>query len=562
MRSLLSKLPPASRAVLSAIAASVLFVAVWAFLDGVLNLRYPSRNPDPLYRSLLPSVDVCVLLAVFAAVGSLKQRVPTWLLAAVTVVMAFVRLFRIADGTIQWQWFRNVNLYLDVPLLADLARLLRASVPLPRLILGGLLLMLGLAALLFLIFAALVYAQRFLASGWWQRGVFACLLLLFLVAGVSPSDQKTRSGVFEKSVAPMFVEQLKFAISAKELRRLKADQIRATQRRLEQMPSSMTALRGADVLFFLIESYGSSVFRKPELQGIVEPELESFRSTLTQQGYFMASKYFESCTYGGGSWWAHATLATGVRVGDGLEYAVVLQIAPPPRTLASTFQQAGYRTVLVQPGMTRPFPEGMVHGFVKKYYLPHLEYRGPNFSWAPVPDQYVVDFIDRREVEPHTQPLFIQYVLVSSHAPWSTLPTPVDDWSQVRDTAVFQKHQKTFPVGWSNLGDGGPAYGHSIAYDFEIIRRYLLERLTHNSLIIILGDHQPAGSVTGNDPSWAVPVHVLSRDRSLIERFVAAGYTGGMTPSANRSVPGMETFFTELVGCLSAPDAPPPSDAH
>jgi hypothetical protein len=560
MRTLLAKLPPASRAALTAIATSVLFLAVWALLDGVLNLRYPSRNPDPFYRSLFPSIDVCVLLAVFAAIGSLRRRVPAWLLAIVTVLMVFVRLFRIADGTIQWQWFRNVNLYLDVPLLADLARLLRGSVPLPRLIIGGLLLILGLAALLFSIFGALVYAQRFLASGWWQRGVFACVLLGFLTAGMWPNAARPERGLFEKSVTPMFVEQFKFAISAKRLRREKAEQIRATQTRLEQMPSSLTGLRGADVLFFLVESYGSSVFRKPELQTIVEPELETFKSTLAGQGYFMASKYFESCTYGGGSWWAHATLATGVRVGDGLEYAVVVQMAPPPKTLASTFQQAGYRTVLVQPGMTKTFPEGMVHGFVKKYYLPHLDYHGPSFTWAPVPDQYVVDFIDRREIEPHPQPLFIQYVLVSSHAPWSTVPTPVDDWSQVKDTAVFENHQKSFPVGWSNLGDGGPAYSHAVAYDFEVIRRYLLQRLKHNSFVIILGDHQPAGSVTGNDPSWAVPVHVLSRDRALIERFIAAGYTAGMTPAASRSVPGMETFFTELVGRLSA--EPKPTSAN
>jgi len=143
------------------------------------------------------------------------------------------------------------------------------------------------------------------------------------------------------------------------------------------------------------------------------------------------------------------------------------------------------------------------------------------------------------------------------------VPTPVDDWSQVQNTAVFANHQKSFPVGWSNLGDGGPAYGHSIVYDFEVIRRYLLQRLTRNTLVIILGDHQPAGSVTGNDPSWAVPVHILSRDPALIDRFVAAGYAGGMTPPANRTVQGLEAFFTELVGRLSAQSPLPiPAKVH
>jgi hypothetical protein len=204
----------------------------------------------------------------------------------------------------------------------------------------------------------------------------------------------------------------------------------------------------------------------------------------------------------------------------------------------------------------------MVHGFQQKYYLPHLDYHGPSFSWAPVPDQYAVDFIHRREVERQQQPLFVQYVLVSSHAPWSTVPTPIDDWSQVASGSAFTGHQQSFPVGWSNLRDGGPAYGHSVAYDFEVIERYLLQRFNHDALVIILGDHQPAGSVTGDDPSWAVPVHVLSRNRSLVERFRGVGYVDGMTPPAGRPVQGMETFFTEIVDRLSGPEGSPSSTAR
>jgi hypothetical protein len=318
-------------------------------------------------------------------------------------------------------------------------------------------------------------------------------------------------------------------------------------------------------MFFLIESYGSCVFRNPRLQIGVAPALAEFQSSMAAHGYFTASTFLESSTYGGGSWWAHATLATGVRIGDGLEYAVVLQVAPPPRTLAQTFKEAGYRTVLVQPGTTRPFPEGMVHGFVKKYYSWQLDYHGPAFGWALMPDQYVVDFVHRREVEPQaTAPVFLQYALVSSHAPWSTVPTPVDDWSLVPSASVFGRHERKFPVFWSNLGDGGPAYSYSISYDFEVLRRYIVERLERDTLIMILGDHQPAGSITDNDPSWAVPLHMVSRDRALIDRFVAAGYTPGMTPSASGKVAGMETFLSEIVERLSndKPALSPTANTH
>jgi len=165
----------------------------------------------------------------------------------------------------------------------------------------------------------------------------------------------------------------------------------------------------------------------------------------------------------------------------------------------------------------------------------------------------VLGFVHQREVAARARPLFIEYALVSSHAPWSVLPPVVDDWSRLEHGDLYRGlSARRYPVRWDQLEEGGQAYLTSLISDFEILGRYLA-RLPANrdALVIVLGDHQPAGSVTGHDPSAAVPIHVISRSRALVDRFGARGYTTGMIPDRGRAAAGMETFLPELLRALS-----------
>jgi hypothetical protein len=83
----------------------------------------------------------------------------------------------------------------------------------------------------------------------------------------------------------------------------------------------------------------------------------------------------------------------------------------------------------------------------------------------------------------------------------------------------------------------------ALLYDMEVLRRYLRDQVKDDTLVIILGDHQPPGGVTGASDGHGVPVHVLSRNRSFVEPFVARGYTPGMTPAGSGPHLGLETFL-------------------
>jgi hypothetical protein len=50
--------------------------------------------------------------------------------------------------------------------------------------------------------------------------------------------------------------------------------------------------------------------------------------------------------------------------------------------------------------------------------------------------------------------------------------------------------------------------------------------------MIVIGDHQPIGTVSGPDQPWDVPVHIISSNSSLLARFEAAGFAAGLHPPA------------------------------
>ncbi len=94
------------------------------------------------------------------------------------------------------------------------------------------------------------------------------------------------------------------------------------------------------------------------------------------------------------------------------------------------------------------------------------------------------------------------------------------------------------------------AYLASIAYDFQTLGAFLA-RVPGNGLVIILGDHQPPGIVSGETQPWTVPIHVLSRDPALLEPFRRAGYVDGALPPRVDKVKGMENFLGDFLAYFS-----------
>jgi len=67
-------------------------------------------------------------------------------------------------------------------------------------------------------------------------------------------------------------------------------------------------------------------------------------------------------------------------------------------------------------------------------------------------------------------------------------------------------------------------------YTYRWLGGYLQRPEPRESVMLWVGDHQPASSVSGEGASWDVPVHVITRDPELLARFVALGFQPGLEP--------------------------------
>ena len=317
--------------------------------------------------------------------------------------------------------------------------------------------------------------------------------------------------------------------------------------------SNLTGLKGRDVYLVYIESYGTTVFDTPEFRSALRGSLTDFESALGAAGYKMASNRLVSPTFGGGSWLAHATLASGVRMDDPVLYSQLFRSGR--KLLPGYFKDAGWRAIEIMPGIKAPAPEARAWGFDRDVYAAELGYNGPSFGWFAIPDQFTLErAAEIREALGSKAPVFTQIVLVSSHIPFSPVPPYLADWG---DTGAFATvpaaawEEILRPPDWTALA---PLYLKSLKYDFAVLGDWLANHLAGDGLVILLGDHQPPAVVGGELQQWTVPVHVLSRDPGLVAPFVAEGYVLGLVPPPTPPPKGMETFLPSFLAAFDRSD--------
>ena len=516
-------------------------------LNVLANLRYPGSEPSFWY--LLPSLDVTVVLLVVALFGSRRWLLPGIVVGTLTGLFVFLRLLRIADG-IEGRYFSTTfNLYMDLPLLPELVRLYYATSGPWKFALTTVCVIAGLIALVWVTYKGLRLLQSALLEVTGRRMLLALLGLFALASPWVKSDER-RIGVFGRSAAPRLLHEATLLINGRRYRANVEHDVARVDSMITGHPNNLAKLAGANVYIFLIESYGQTVLEHSNYRTRAQSIYARIESELKPMGFAMASGILDSPTYGGGSWLAHATLGTGVVTNDQFRYRVVVEANP--LTLAASFRKAGYGTVLAQPATTRPWPEGEFYRFDRKYYAWNFDYKGPAYSWAVMPDQYVVDFIRRAELQGSRRRLFAQIALVSSHAPWNSQPPIIYDESQILEGSIYnQRRTITFPTDWTDMSQAGDAYMHSIGYDFEVLRRFLERHVQDDTLVVILGDHQPNGEVTAHSAAHGVPIHVLSRKKDFIEVFLARGYVDGMEPDLGRRHFEMASFFPTFIADFS-----------
>ncbi|MBO9447414.1 sulfatase-like hydrolase/transferase [Ruegeria sp. R14_0] len=310
----------------------------------------------------------------------------------------------------------------------------------------------------------------------------------------------------------------------------------------------LNQLDGRDVILIWIESYGRASFDNPLYAPTHLATLQAAETGIAGSGLAMKSGWLTSPTKGGQSWLAHGALGSGLWTADNGRYQAMIDSGR--KWLFHIAQDAGYRTTAIMPAITKDWPESRVMGFDLVFDEAQIPYAGESFRWVTMPDQFTLATYPKL-LPPDPRSDFVQIALISSHAPW----TPIADivpWQDVGDGTIFSEMAARGPtpeVLWKDRDAVRDAYRRSVDYVLQVVFSHILQLADKAPLIIVAGDHQAAGFVSGSD-SEDVAVHMIGPPQ-VLDHIDHWRWTDGLIPASDAPVRRMDSFRDDFIAAFS-----------
>ena len=484
------------------------FVLLWVLILGLVAWR------GALSRSLVLALTVGYLLLVFG---------------------------RYFDTTAPALFGRDINLYWDALQIPRVVWVSLKSYP----IWVSVLVVAAVVALIWLVFTVLRISIKVAARDAAPYALKRPWALLITLGAVAISVANVNGVVatwpyISKPVLPTYIRQ------AKLLGTTFAE--RHQQKVLAPSPafdSDLGALRGVDVNLFLLESYGRVAFSNAAMHAQLKPSREALAAQIKASGMQVVSAYAASTTFGGGSELAHLALLSGINTGDPIVHDLLLTTERP--TLITLFRDRGYETLGVYPALTWDWPEKSFYRFDKFLDARDLAYQGPKLGYWSLPDQFALARLGQlHPLTAQSPKRFTWFPSITSHMPFHPVPPYLADWAKILTDRPFDDEQMAAvnaqKEDWFNMR---PGYTGMMDYNYQWLAGYLAQPRAREAVFIVLGDHQPAANVTGEGATWDVPVHIISSNTELLQRFVARGFRPGLEPAEPRV--GALFDFTRLL---------------
>jgi hypothetical protein len=497
------------------------------------------------------SVELAVLVLALAVYSSLV-RVPSP--RAMTVLACGLMLFaigRYAEVTAPALYGRPINLYWDAPHVLNVVTMLHVAAAPLTVALAALGIIVLLAAVLAALRFSLGAVRAALAYAPARRTLAGLATVIVGLYGIGHTAAPVRTlGWFSLPVTTTYLKQAQFTLAAYRQARDAAAPVCARA----PGAAGVEALGGADVVLMFLESYGATAYERADVAAKVTRARGELAAAVEATGRGAVSAYVASPTFGGVSWLAHMTLMTGQPVRDSGSYNLLL--TQDCDLLTKRFARGGYRVVGLMPGLKREWPEGAFYGFDTIYGEHALDYRGPDFGWWRIPDQYALAKVDALELGAGARrPVFLFFPTITSHMPFRPTPPYQPDWARVLGAEPYSPDAVAASLAVEpNWTDLGADYADTIAYAYETLAGFLRGHADPNLVLVVLGDHQPAASVAGEGARWDVPVHVIGTRTELLAALMRAGFVPGLTPAAEAVGP-MEALGDLLLDVPAARDA-------
>ncbi len=512
-----------------------LLVAALALLFLNTALSFSTWWPTPgivLDARLAPEfVGLWVLLlALVGWRGGLSSRA----LSGVTAAYGVLVLGRYADVTAPALFGRPINLFWDgwqIPRFfwistQALAWWWSVAAVLAALLLFGLLFGLLRWGVRVTARDAVPYALR---TPW----VWACTAAAVVVAAANYAGVQATWPFVSKPVVPMYWRQATLLVAAFSPQRLATllPAASAVDHAMAQPPGqALAALRGRDVYLLMLESLGAVTYDNPRANALLRPARDRFADEVAASGRQVVSAFMTSPTFGGGSELAQLGVLSGIDLSDPMRHDVLLTTKRP--TLVSLFRQQGYQTFGLYASLAWDWPERAFYGFDVFIEGRDLQYPGPALGYWQIPDQYAVARFEQQHPRSDSAPpRFVFFPTITNHLPFSPLPPYQPQWSQLLTSQPFPVAETQAALAeQANWLDMFPGFVRLVDYTYRWLGGWLMQPEPREAVYVLVGDHQPAASVSGEGASWDVPVHIISRDPALLQRFVAQGFVPGMEP--------------------------------
>lgn len=526
------------RIVFLALGAAVVFTAL-VLPNHPGTMKWTALNRFPLE---LPVLILCMV--------ALGRR---WgVAAAVALILTLTTFMKLADYGMFIAYNRTFNPILDAFLIDAGIGLLADSLGRP---LAWLAVAVAVVALIFWFFA-LLHSLRV-----WARADAAPMVrvaagvgaLIFAVWSVADAGHSLKYWKFDKSPpGTAWTSRLTFK-RAVQMQDTARDLIAFAEDAANDPYADSTGLldliTDQDVILIYIESYGRASFDNPLYHDTHVATLNEYAPVIADARFAMRSGWLRSPTAGGQSWLAHGTLASGLWTSDNGRYNAML--ASGHKWLFHFARDAGFRTATIMPAITLGWPESSKMGFELIYPAADIPYKGARFNWVTMPDQFTLSAYPAL-LPADPRPDFIQIALISSHAPWVPIPDMVP-WDQVGDGTVFSEMAATGPSPrelWKDYDNVRDQYRLAVDYSLRATLSHVARLGNDAPLVMIVGDHQAAGFVAGND-NRDVPIHMIGPP-SLLDLIDRWGWTDGLVPANDGPVLPMDKFRNQFLDTFTS----------
>jgi phosphatidylglycerophosphate synthase len=537
--------PRVHRAVRFAIAALAL-VVLW------FDLLAPDRTWQFSFAAF---VRIPVELLILAAVALVLPPWPRRIVATIAgLLFSLLTVDKILNMAMYEEVDRSFNPLTDWGNISPAAGVVRDAIGATLTNVVFALIWIGIVLLVCVITAATIHVTAVVARH--RRGAVRGLAALTAIWGLSAGLALQATPGFRvasASASALAVQQVRAYRTALADPRVFLQETRAADPE-STVPASnlLTGLRGKDVIFVFVESYGQVAVEGSSFSPAIDSVLHHQNAMLTSAGWSTQSAWLTSPTFGGISWLAHSTLESGLWIDSNQRYNELL--TSHRFTLSDAFRSAGWHTAADDPSDDVTWKPGFTfYHYEQLFDKLNVGYKGPRFSYSTMPDQYTLAEFQRNELTPGHKPAMAEIDLTSSHIPWAPLPTIVP-WNKLGNGSIFdsQPAKSETPARVVAGNQTKQFYGQSIQYTMTALTSWVTELNDPNLVLILLGDHQPHTAVSGPGVSHDVPISIVTRSPSVLKQMSYWHWQNGLLPAPNAPLEPMDAFRNQFLNTFDS----------